>query len=386
MKTNLCACALAVFACIFSSSALAQPASDEPPAFNTIRTPASPAFTFLGASPTSIERPNTVADFALSLAKSAKDFESVPQNFAIEVSPFWLVGAPSLTWQADAKRNVHESLLRTLAISAATAETGVKDAPVTSLAVGARTSLLSGTLTEETETQLEALESHLTVLAERFTGRLNAELAFLDAEMERNIATARSNEERQKIIEAFQAKKAPIVEAVASSKEYTESPEYKRTEKLIEAFAAAREGFIVELAAAGRWAFSEAVWSRRDFNRWGFWVTPSFLKPQWSVVGVARYTRDDEDDSGTAFDWGTRAIVTHDRYAWSLEYVRRTFPDVESKAAQYRLVGVAEYELREKTWLSASFGRDHNDTSEGSLVAQLGLSFNFAKERFLMRD
>ena len=40
------------------------------PAYNTIRTPASPAFVLLGMEPSSVERPNTPADLALTVLNS----------------------------------------------------------------------------------------------------------------------------------------------------------------------------------------------------------------------------------------------------------------------------------------------------------------------------
>ena len=365
-----------------SSPGLAQTGGSEPPAFNTIRTPASPAFTLLGLAPTAVERPNTIADFALAIAKSVKDLETVPQNFSIEASPYWLRGHPSLKWDAEIDRTLGQSLARTFALSVATAETGKKDAPVTSLAVGVRSAILSGHLSEATVQRIRTLESNLSLLARVYLLELNKRAEEVDAELLRKIAAAKTEEARQAAVAEHKEAMAAIAEATTNSKQYRESPEFKRVSKMMDDFAAAREGLMLEVAAAGRWAFANAEWSSHDFNRRSLWATPSYVTQSWSVVGVARYIADDAR-AATTMDWGGRAIISRDRYGWSLEYVRRFFPRLDALHSQYRFVGIADYEVRNGTWLTVTFGRDHNSSEKGGLVAQLGLAFNFAQDRFL---
>ena len=48
----------------------------------------------------------------------------------------------------------------------------------------------------------------------------------------------------------------------------------------------------------------------------------------------------------------------------------------------YRVAGVLEYQLWKDSWAIATFGRDHNTSLEGSLIAQLGLRLQFADERY----
>jgi hypothetical protein len=47
------------------------------------------------------------------------------------------------------------------------------------------------------------------------------------------------------------------------------------------------------------------------------------------------------------------------------------------------LVGIGEYRVTSGTWIVASFGKDLQQTPMAdTLVARLGLSFNFSKERY----
>ncbi len=83
---------------------LSQDPGREFPSFNSLRTPTSPAFTVLGVEPNSVERPNTPSSLALSLQNLSSDFKSLAKDFAVEVSPYWLMGAPTLTWRDDADK------------------------------------------------------------------------------------------------------------------------------------------------------------------------------------------------------------------------------------------------------------------------------------------
>ena len=376
-------CAIAWLAC--GGPALAQTPSPSPapraaaaaqvPAFNTIRTPTSPAFTLLGVEPSSVERPNTPASLALSFLRRVADVGTVPGDFALEVSPYWLVGHPLLRWTDDDTRTPWESIIRTATVSVATGQTGTKELPVTNLSIGGRASLWSGSLTQETKASVERLATSLQ--AESALGlRLMAEqLKELTAQLRSGKITA---EEYTRLMAVLQS-------STLTSNEYKDSAEVKAVEKEMQKFASNREGFFLELAAAGAWSYPGAVWDHGSFNRWGFWATPSYQTAKLSATGVIRYlSKADEVDAG-AWDLGVRGTHSNDRYALSLEYVRRTFVNT-GVSARYRLVGVAEYAAWEGTWLIASFGRDYATDREGSLVARLGLSFDMSKERYDFTD
>ena len=357
-------------------TATAQSAAS-PPAFNAARTPTSPAFTILGLAPTAVERPSNPADLALAFLSQLEDPTIVPADFAVEASPYWLVGRPRLTWLDDERRSVWESLTRTAAFSIGTGEVGTRSAPVRALAVGARASVFSGRLSAESRRQIEQLEVRLQAEAALGLRMMAAQLQELNRMLKAGEITA----------EQFAQLMAALQKATLESREYRESAERKAVEELLQTFATVRDGFFLELAAASAWRFPEAVWDQGQFDRWGLWATPSYLHRGAAIVGVLRYLSADADagtDEGV-LDYGARGVHFRERYGMSLEYVRRTFRAPGFTSA-YRLVATVEYAVTDPIWLVVSLGRDHNTQREGSLVARLGLSINFRKERYLTAE
>lgn len=41
-----------------------------------------------------------------------------------------------------------------------------------------------------------------------------------------------------------------------------------------------------------------------------------------------------------------------------------------------------DYQVSPVVWITGTFGRDYASSRQGSLLAQLGVSLNFAKERY----
>ena len=164
------------------------PWKDSPPAFNSIRTPTSPAFTLLGKQPTSVERPNTVSDFAFSFRNNTDDFTKLPEDFGVKLNLYRiLMKQPNLTEDAKpatslcspsghpnaepgelisngdfteyAKELLEDneylvalrnrilgdrgtSILRSTTISVGTAQVGTEAEPITAFSIGARTQIL----------------------------------------------------------------------------------------------------------------------------------------------------------------------------------------------------------------------------------------------------
>ena len=49
---------------------------------------------------------------------------------------------------------------------------------------------------------------------------------------------------------------------------------------------------------------------------------------------------------------------------------------------EHRLVVMGEYRLNDQLWLQAAFGKNHESAPGRSLIAQLGLSFAVAEDRY----
>jgi hypothetical protein len=64
---------------------------------NDLQAPNSPAFILLDVAPTLIERPTSSKAFATSIINSIAENNGIPQNYAVEFTPFWFFKHPEFT-------------------------------------------------------------------------------------------------------------------------------------------------------------------------------------------------------------------------------------------------------------------------------------------------
>jgi hypothetical protein len=372
---------------VAATLAVAPPAArgqDSLPALNSLRTPASPAFVLLGIAPTAVERPATPADLAFSVLNQSSDLSHLPRDAALEFSPYWLMGHPRLTWRADSVRTVGASLRRTFTVSFATADLGTDIRPVRGLALGLRASPLSGHLADSAAARYQRLEALLT-----------AESAVLDS------LTAAKRESLNQEIRRAQGDTARVAELTRAKGEAAAAaltdPRYlaavTRTEAALRAqnesrgALGERQGFVMEVAGGLVWAAPGGAADSARIARWGGWVTAGYEGPRWSFLMVNRILGARADsglgtgDPFDALDVGVRLLHASDRYAVSAEAAFRVFTERGAPDNQYRIAAVLDYEMRQGIWLTATFGRDYAGAGPGSLLAQFGLSLDFAGQR-----
>lgn len=380
---------------VLTSHAEAQPdlsQSDALPDFSTLGTPTSPAFILLGIESSAVERPATPADFAARVLNATGGFSALPQNFAIEIAPYWIRSRPTLTWSADVERSPQASLARTFTVSAATAQFGTEEASVTGLSVAFSTSPFSGRVSAESIEKIRRLEGALADFSEGYIQHRNEEVERLLSEQAIEIRASPDS------AAAIQARYEPIIaqaEAAVAVASTTAGELYEQSREQLDEyadFALDREGFFWNVVGGAAWAFPEQVVEAGELARWGLWSSVSYESGPWSPIGVLRYVASEgasfrDDRTGDFLDLGARLIYTTGAFGISAEYVfRRLLDDNGDDADQYRLVGAVEYSLSEYAWLIASFGRDQDADRRGSLVAQLGLSFNISRDRYRLSD
>jgi len=367
-------------------AALAVPAElpaqvDSLPAFNALRTPASPAFVLLGVEPTSVERPNTPSQLALTVLNRTDQLTSLPRDFALEVSPFWLFHHPTLTWKQDSTRGILASIARTATLSVATAQRASSGSPLTGIAVSLRAALASGRIGPETRAKLLELEQALGNPTKIAAAIINDQTKAINADLVQEMADAhgdsakieaarRRHEERMAIVHDH-ALQAPLVQSALDS-----------IAGAYQDFTVQRSGFLLELAGGGVWNAPSSVFDSAKFQGWGAWLTASYESPAWSIVALGRYLAVDTTGAFNKFDFGVRLINTSRRYALSTEYVDRYFLGSGAPPHQYRVVGVFSYQMHKGMWVDLTFGKGFDTMTAGSLVAQLGLSFDFNQERY----
>jgi hypothetical protein len=359
-------------------------AGDSLPAFNSVRTPVSPAFVLLGIAPTAVERPNTPADLAFSILNRTAALTGLPRDVALESSPYWLLKHPTLTWEQDSTRSITTSLLRTMTISVATADLGTDTRPVSGLAVGLRAAIASGRLSQETIAQLRGIERALTQESVLLSQLKEARRQELDDALTTNLRgaskadTARLVSQRDSAMGAFLRH---LVDADGELDAETYRAAVDSTDALYAALAVNRTGFVLEVAGGLVWAAPGDVVDSARVSRWGAWVTAGYQTPSWSFVAVNRFLTAVSDTAQDALDVGLRLIHTERRWAVSAEAVFRAFTGSGGPPNQHRIAGIFDYAIGNGLWVTATVGRDFDPAASGSLLAQLGISFGLSGER-----
>lgn len=381
--------------------------NDSLPAFNTLRTPTSPAFTLLGVAPTNVERPNTPKDFAISLLNRINYFSALPQDFAMEFSPYWMFTGAKDSLKYDTVRSVPSSILKTGTLSLATAQISTDtNKKVTGLSAGFRLLLLSGTMEEYQDLSTKQqqireierkLDSELTLMVNLESTERNKNnavmvdrLKVLDSLKRMNSPLSQQYEELIK--QNYEMRNEQIRDSIKNNKEYQikllEINQSK--DQYIREFqdrASIREGWFLELAGAAVWTALNGVYENTKFDRWGIWTTGSYQHKEQSYVIVARYISTvNELQRSSSLDVGGRFIYSKDKFSVSIEGVLRKQLVKEDIPLQWGLVAGIDYLIAPNTWAVVSFGRDYNSQSSRNLVAQLGLTFNIGNDRFILPD
>jgi hypothetical protein len=353
--------------------------NDAGAAFNGLRTPVSPAFVVLGIAPTEVERPNTPADLAFSVLNRSAALTSLPRDVAMELSPYWLLKHPTLTWQADTVRGVGTSLARTMTLSFATAELGADGSPITGLALGLRAAPFSGRVSRASIARLRELEARLADESGFLAALMRERQQQLLAVFRRDLSAARSAEDSAALTERFNADRARLAREQMDREDFRDVVD--STEELFRDLALIREGFVLELAAGAALQAPGGVADSATLARWGAWITAGYEGPSLSFVFVNRFLASTVDSTFDAVDLGMRILYATGRYALSAEGTFRTFTEGGAPPNQYRAAAIVDLELRPGLWISGTFGRDYSADAPGSLIAQFGVSMNVAGER-----
>jgi hypothetical protein len=378
-----------LIACVWPSSAAAQAPVPAPNTMtpDDLRAPLAPAFALLDATPTSIDRPQAPSALSLNLFSAFREGESFPQNYALDVAPYWLRPHPTLTFDDYYRPNFVQTVARTFSVSLATSTTDAVEATTpqrTSLGLGARALLVAGHAHPSLRDARAAL---VAVNVEQ--ARLDDSVVDLEFRAQQALAAGRVDDARR-LTEAADARRD------ASKVRRAELSQQARDINLrIQALDVDRVGLVVSVAAAQVIDFTGDRFDNREVARWGVWLTPAYrilvcgaartgdCHATLDVMVVVRYIaerRGSTDDS--TWDVGGRILWQPTReFGVSAETVRRAGTDVSDGASSTRTVGLIEYRLRNNLALFASFGKNFEDTPGGrTLVSLLGLNIVFGRK------
>jgi len=388
-----------------SHSALAQDEAPEgtarPLVLDEFRLAGPPALLLLGLAPASVTRPATPRALIASLVSAAGYEGLVPNGFAMETAPYWLMRHPMLQLDQYYDASFSDRLRYFTAFSVATSRASVKRdtvQPDAHVSIAVRTLLLNGHpgagLLRVSESlrrdqlayitayrRMERAKSAASPLSTQ-RKRLVKQEELLSTLVTKMIAGDRDlRDSTLKTLARRDSARLAVAAAESASEELSRLDlEMERLDarlsKLGEDFSEEDldpEGLVVELAAGTRAAFSRGEWSNEAIDGIGMWIAPSYRSAarHLSFAGTARYlTRVAEYRNHSVFDAGGRAGIDLRKATFSAEYVRRRV----SGGSSSRWAAIFSYALPAGLELTGSFGSDFRKSGRHRpVIATVGL-------------
>jgi hypothetical protein len=314
---------------------------------DAIQTPPSPAFVLLGIEPASLNKPTTPRAAAVNL------ISAVQQGGALEVAPYWLKSHHDLTFEKYMNADLGQTIIQTLSISFATIpKTGTADTLGTRAGLGMRFMLVQG---QPNRQRIKALRDSLSTLQQ----------LILDAEDTSKIAALQGD-----------ARKLSLK---------IQNEMHQRT------------GFSLATASAMTVNFLQDNFSKGKIDKWGFWLTASYLleDPAVDFLAVARIIGNTKlEGTQNVFDVGGRLVTSAGDFSLSCEYIQRVELNTDRSSQYlntksnnfflkntYRLTCNIEYKYNNDASVYITFGKNFSNEKEedGTLTAQVGLNLGFGE-------
>jgi hypothetical protein len=380
------------------------------------RTPTAPGFVLIGETPSAVERPETPKAFAVSLLSAGSQGDLIPENYALEVAPYWLVSHPKLTFEQRYDHKPLQTVLKNLSVSLVT--TKIDDLPESgevrdAVSLGLRSQFLGGKASSEMVDAINRLKIELKVKqlillllsesAEISTTMDEFKEHLLDTFLELENDPARlnirelPNEERAIRIESMKKDALRYLsDKTASNEEEVkvvfESLQEMVTSDMTKVIQELREinkrpvGWVMEFAGAVAWDFRDNDFETGRFMRGGFWSTVTYRMPRPLIdfILVGRYIRDELGiEESNDVDVGARILYQYEKLGISAEFVER-FKEYSDNTR--RIVGILEYRVGEGSYVTASFGKDENLSDSGSLVSLIGINLGFGEKPVIVTN
>lgn len=409
MKPAACASGLIW---ILASSAGAQESRAEfspPPAarLESFRLSGAPALGLLGASSSSVLRPNTPRELIANIVSSAGSDRIVPDGFAMETAPFWLARHRRLSLGEYHRASLGDRLRYFTAVSVATTRERARADSLradASAAIAVRTLLVNGRPSSALVAIGDSIRAQQIAYIEQYRRWETAQsvatgLETLQRQLDRQEQALASlvtrvilggdgvlRDSASRVLQRRDSLRARVARAeegarLAARFEADLDRTDARLATLARRFAGEEiepEGFILEFAGGGRATFEEGEWTGSRRDGLGIWLTPMyrFAQSNFEMIGVLRYLTNVADyDGRDLLDAGARFGVEAGRGSLSAEHVWRS---VDGGRSTTRWTVSFDYPLDERIWAVASFGSDYRrPAGRRPAIATIGINIGF---------
>ncbi|MDD2529422.1 MAG: hypothetical protein RBS33_15345 [Lentimicrobium sp.] len=324
--------------------------------------PNSPAFMLLDVGSTVIERPGTAKAFALGIVNSVSKSAGLPQNYALEFTPFWFFRHPGMSslkyhgYNVLKDRQTVFSNIPKGSVSMAIVQTDDSVSSFQNISFGFRTNLVTLRRAPDIEALIQANNELVNQLRDQ-QERLISFIGDLMLRVNNPVLY------EQKVREFFE------------QEEITN----RNKKNQIAAVIGRRPLLSVDVAAAMNIAFQDQQYSTGKMGRAGVWLTANYAQPIHSkdkikenylnLYVLARYLSDHSysGPSRESFDFGGKIELEFECISLAYEYVLRNTDGGHT----FRSSGEVRYRLSEALYLSGAFGRNFGE--EQNLIALFGL-------------
>jgi len=393
------------------------------PDLAVLKTPASPAATVLGVVEAQIQRPATPAGLAVATSAgiSGGGDQKPLDNFAIEVTPYWLLDHPRLT-AGDIEATRPWTFVRDFSISVATASRaeaaaveGDPDVEHRRVAFGARTSFWPGhpsraaqvcqryldevaraTVRKQAEAEIPQVEAWE---AENPRPQVPPKLPDEGTTPEQREARERERARPLALLSAWVARRDAMVAAWDAERDReaageVEDPLFTRCIDDVHQ----RAGLQIDTAAAYTLDFPGADFDRLDEDgsqALTGWLTAAYVFESFEnadrtgafelsalVTGRGEWEWPASGSDTSRLDGGGRLVLAWGRYGVSGEGVYRHQSSDSSDDDLWRVAVTMDYRLSGGTWASATFGKDFGDgAGEHPVIAMANVQWHIGRDR-----
>ncbi len=372
--------------------------------YDVLKTPDSPGFEILGSTPSSIARPETPKDIAISINSLLNN-----KNFGIELSPYKLFNS-TVTYH-NLYENILYNLWKDFTVSTSSIETNKFDSLLNGdiYGIGFRTKIFDGAANSDLEFYysnkkfinvqnkflvLGYFNNILTDLKEKkiniSTGKQFKEYIDTSSEFKTNFFRMIEKEPQTSEIAIINEYFEFIINNIADYDSIQEFISFQQNttaqelSEVIQKINKRKVGFFLELAGAVAFNIPDTEKDIIDGRKHGFWITPSY---RWEfsgesnsyidLLGVYRAIYDKRLQKGYS-DYGFRVLFEYQKTNFSFDLIKRT------QENDFRFMGMIEYSIDSDISIYCNFGKDFiNPADKNRNKIDIGINCGYGNLSFL---
>jgi hypothetical protein len=334
--------------------------------------PTSPGFILLDKTPTTIERPGSGKALMLSVLNAVNESNGLPQNYAVDFTPFWFFKHKDMTaykfagYNPDANKQMPFANLKKVAVSFAIVNTPdvATSKPLTSVSIGMRTNIIS----IRTRADINDLRAANDSLVSRIKDKQDRLIKYIG---DVTLSFTNPTLYDQKVREFYAA----------------EDASHQAEKNEIAAILKRKALFAIDGAAGYNSFYPGNTFADAQFGRMGAWITMSLSQAlnktsgdrnYFNIYALGRFLSDGTSLEAGKYvthnfiDAGGKAELEFRKLSVGYEYIYR----MDDKTNTFRSNGQIKYRISDQLLLTGAFGKNFGDND--NLISMLGINWGIS--------